>query len=78
MDFEQLPATPDWSRYPVGLWGFAGMDRNCVHTCEPRPALRARIGHRGLYQEGEGGGLDRPGYGDWVAESVRWTPTAPG
>ena len=52
MDLEQLPADPDWSKYPVGLWGFAGMDRQCVRSDERRSATRARIGHRGLYKAG--------------------------
>ena len=52
MNIEDLPLEPDWTKYPSGLWGYAGVDRNRVVACTQLPAVRARIGHRGLYKPG--------------------------
>ena len=52
MNIEDLPFEPDWSKYAAGLWGYAGVDRNRVVACTRMPAVRARIGHRGLYKPG--------------------------
>ena len=49
---EQMPNEPDWSKYPVDLWGYAGMDRQRVVHCLMAPAKRTRIGHRQLYKAG--------------------------
>ncbi len=52
MNLESLPTEPDWTKYAAGLWGYAGVDRNRVVACSRMPAVRARIGHRGLYKPG--------------------------
>ena len=52
MELEQLPLEPDWSKYPVDLWGFAGMDPNRITVCRHEPAVRTRIGHRGIGKAG--------------------------
>jgi len=42
---------PDWSKYPAGLWGFAGVNPHEVASMRHLPARRSRIG-RGLYKTG--------------------------
>ena len=43
---------PDWSKYPAGLWGYAGMNLNEVAYWTRSHAVRTRIGGRGLYKPG--------------------------
>ena len=52
MELEQLPIEPDWSKYPVDLWGLAGMDPQRITYCRHERALRTRIGHRGIGKAG--------------------------
>ena len=41
---------PDYAQYPGGLSGFTGMNLQEVTHLELKPAMRARIGQRGLYK----------------------------
>ncbi len=41
---------PDYSQYPEGIAGFTGMNLQQVARWELWPAMRARIGDRGLYK----------------------------
>lgn len=43
---------PDYSRYPAGLAGYTGMDLHEVSHWRRAPAVRSRIGGRGLYKTG--------------------------
>ena len=40
----------DRGKYPAGLYGYSGDDRQLVAYIDERPARRATIGHRGLYK----------------------------
>ena len=42
---------PEWSQYPVGLWGLAGVNLQQVTYCQFEPAVRTRIG-RGIAKTG--------------------------
>lgn len=56
-------APPDYDRYPAGLAGYSGMDRQEIAVWSREPAVRSRIGHRGLYKTG----LTRLANGDVLA-----------
>ena len=44
------PEPHDRSKYPAGLYGYSGDDRQLVAYLEQWPAQRTTIGHRGLYK----------------------------
>jgi len=52
MAFDKFNMTPDYSKYPAGLSGFTGIDRQEIWYCIRKPAVRSRIGWRGLYKTG--------------------------
>ena len=56
-------APPDYSKYPAGLAGYTGINLQEIACWSRQPAVRARIGERGLYKTG----LTRLANGDVLA-----------
>lgn len=58
-----LPDAPDYAKYPAGLAGYTGMNLDEITYWTRKPAVRSRIGWRGLYKTG----LTRLPNGDLLA-----------